>query len=55
MKKTAFIVLLVLGVMFLISVSYPRGATAEVSINVGINVPPPPPLVIPVPPSMYFY
>lgn len=53
MKKTALIALLVLGVMFLISVSYPRGVTAEVSINVGINVPSPPPLLIPAPPPMF--
>jgi hypothetical protein len=53
MKKIMLIGLLVLGVMLLIGVSYPKGATAGVNINVGINVPPPPPLLIPAPPPMF--
>jgi hypothetical protein len=41
MKKEALTALSVVGMMLLIGMSYPSGATA--GVNIGINVPPPPP------------
>jgi hypothetical protein len=51
MKKEALTALSVVGMMLLIGMSYPSGATA--GVNIGINIPPPPPLVIPAPPPMF--
>lgn len=52
MKKGLFITMMA-GMILLIGLSHPNGATAEVNIHVGISVPPPPPLVIPAPPPMF--
>ena len=51
MNKGTLIALSVFGIMLLIGMGYPKGATAGVSI--GINFPPPPPLVIPAPPPLF--
>jgi hypothetical protein len=49
MKKGILIALSVFGIMLLLGMGYPSGATA----GVRINVPLPPPLVIPAPPPMF--
>ena len=51
MKKRTLIALSVFGIMLLIGMGYPSGATA--GVNIGINVLPPPPLAIPAPPPMF--